>query len=64
VFGATHAADAVAAQAQTDLTTAYNDAAGRTPAALPADLGGLTLTPGVYNLTWLTFVGRCWGVGR
>jgi hypothetical protein len=50
VFGATHSADAVAAQAQTDLTTAYNDAAGRTPAtALPADLGGLTLTSGVYN---------------
>ncbi|WP_345353903.1 ice-binding family protein [Actinoallomurus liliacearum] len=50
VFGAVHQADAVASQAQTDLTTAYNDAAGRTPAAaLPGDIGGLTLTPGVYK---------------
>ncbi|GAB2825826.1 hypothetical protein GCM10027176_32770 [Actinoallomurus bryophytorum] len=50
VFGTIHAADAVAAQAQVDLTAAYNDAAGRTPAtALPGDIGGLTLTPGVYN---------------
>jgi Ice-binding-like len=48
--GATHAADAAAAQAQSDLTTAYNDAAGRTPALTVAgDLGGLTLTPGVYT---------------
>ena len=48
--GTIHAADAVAAQAQLDLTTAYNDAAGRTPAdAVPPDLGGLTLAPGVYN---------------
>ena len=45
-----HAADAVALQAQSDLTTAYNDAAGRTPPALvSADLGGLTLTAGVYR---------------
>jgi hypothetical protein len=50
VNGATHAADAAAAQAQTDLTTAYNDAAGRTPVVTESgDLGGLTLTPGVYN---------------
>jgi hypothetical protein len=48
--GTIHAGDAVAAQAQTDLTTAYNYVA-----ALPCkfnltgqDLGGLTLTPGVY----------------
>ena len=48
--GTIHAADAVAAQAQADLTTAYNDAAGRTPRdAVPPDLGGLTLLPGVYN---------------
>ena len=33
-----------------DLTLAYDDAAARTPAvAAPADLGGLTLTPGVYS---------------
>ncbi len=50
VNGATHAADAVALQAQSDLTTAYNDAAGRTPAlTVPGDLGGLILTPGVYK---------------
>jgi hypothetical protein len=48
--GTIHAADAVAAQAQNDLTTAYNDAAGRTGAATVAgDLGGQTLTAGVYN---------------
>jgi len=50
VDGTVHAADAAAAQAQADLTTAYNDAAGRTPTALVAgDLGGMTLTPGVYR---------------
>ncbi len=50
VNGTIHAADAVALQAQSDLTTAYNDAAGRTPPALlSADLGGLTLTGGVYK---------------
>ena len=50
VNGTIHAADAVALQAQSDLTTAYNDAAGRTPPALlSADLGGLTLTAGVYR---------------
>ncbi|MEA2496806.1 MAG: hypothetical protein QOJ29_4717 [Thermoleophilaceae bacterium] len=50
VNGTIHAADAVAGQAQTDLTTAYDDAAGRTPpTAVSADLGGQTLAPGVYN---------------
>ncbi|TMK39094.1 MAG: DUF3494 domain-containing protein [Actinobacteria bacterium] len=50
VNGTIHAADAVAAQAQTDTTTAYNDAAGRTPAvSVSGDLGGSTLTPGVYK---------------
>lgn len=51
--GTIHAADSVAAQAQTDLTSAYNAAAG-----LPCgtdltgqNLGGLTLTPGVYCFT-------------
>ena len=48
--GTIHASDAVALQAQTALTAAYNTTAG-----LPCvqdltgqDLGGLTLTPGVY----------------
>lgn len=45
-----HAADAVALQAQTDLTTAYNAAAGLPPTQnlTGQDLGGLTLLPGVY----------------
>jgi len=50
VNGTIHAADAEAGQAQSDLTTAYNDAAGRTPAlSVSGDLGGLMLTPGVYK---------------
>lgn len=50
VNGTLHSADAVAGKAQDDLTIAYNDAAGRTPPALvPADLGGETLTAGVYR---------------
>jgi len=46
----THAGDAVAIQAQTDLTTAYNAAAGLpvTQDLTGQDLGGLTLQPGVY----------------
>ncbi|KAJ5976498.1 hypothetical protein N7481_010205 [Penicillium waksmanii] len=48
--GVIHIADASAAQAQLDLVTAYNDAAGRPSATLePTDLGGLTLTSGVYQ---------------
>jgi Ice-binding-like/PEP-CTERM motif len=51
VGGTIHAGDASAAQAQSDLTTAYNAAAGLTPTAnlTGQDLGGLTLTPGVYS---------------
>jgi hypothetical protein len=50
VYGLKHAADAAAVQAQADLTTAYNYAAGRTPTAtVPTDLGGTTRVPGVYN---------------
>jgi hypothetical protein len=48
--GSIHTADAVAGQAQVDLTTAYNDAAGRAPdSANPPDLTGETLTGGVYR---------------
>ena len=48
--GTQHKADAVALQAQTDLTTGYTDAAGRTPATtVSSDLGGQTLAPGVYK---------------
>ena len=50
VNGTIHAGDPAAAAAQADLTTAYNDAAGRTPPiALPADAGGMTLAPGVHK---------------
>jgi Ice-binding-like/Putative Ig domain len=50
VGGAIHSNDAVAVQAQNDLTTAYNNIAA-TPCTVDLtgqDLGGLTLTPGVY----------------
>jgi hypothetical protein len=55
VNGATHNNDAVAAQAQLDLTNAYNVAAENP--VLPAndltgiDLGGLKLAPGAYRYT-------------
>jgi hypothetical protein len=52
VGGATHAGDASAAQAQSDLVIAYDDAAGRAPtASVAGDLVGQTLTAGVYNST-------------
>lgn len=54
VNGTIHAGDAVAQTAQGDLTTAYNDAAGRTLAPVDvsnADLGGRTLAPGLYKST-------------
>jgi hypothetical protein len=45
-----HLTDPIAAQAQLDLTAAYNYAAGVQGAAvLPGDLSGLTFTPGVYK---------------
>ncbi len=48
--GAIHAGDAVAQQAQNDVTITYNVLAGRPCNAdlTGLDLGGLTLTPGVY----------------
>jgi hypothetical protein len=55
VNGAVHNNDGVAAQAQADLTTAYNVAAGQ--AISPGNeltgqnLGGLTLTPGAYGFS-------------
>src|ERR1700689_4599179 len=49
--GTIHRADGVAQNAESDLTTAYNDAAGRRPTAkVPAFIGaGQTLAPGVYK---------------
>jgi len=50
LHGATHVADAVALAAQTDLGTAYDNVAGQTPAtAIPSELGGTTLVPGIYS---------------
>ena len=50
VTGATHVADPQALQAKADLTTAYGDAAGRIPfTAIPVELTGQTLKPGVYS---------------
>ena len=44
--------DPVVAQAKLDLVTAYDDAAGRTPAVtVPTELGGSTLNEGVYRST-------------
>jgi hypothetical protein len=44
----------LATQAKLDLTTAYNDAAGRTSTdivTLSGNIGGLTLSPGLYKST-------------
>ena len=51
--GTLHVTDPTAAQAQLDLTAAYNDAAGRTlgAIALAGNLGGMTLAPGLYKST-------------
>jgi hypothetical protein len=53
VVGAQHAGDPTAAQGVADLTTAYNDAAGRTlcPVSVAGNLGGQTLAPGLYSST-------------
>jgi len=50
LIGTNHIGDAVTQAAKTDLTAAYNDAAGRLPAiAVSGDLGGMILVPGVYK---------------
>ncbi|MEX2485224.1 MAG: ice-binding family protein [Brumimicrobium sp.] len=46
--------DPISTQAKLDLTKAYNDAAGRTSKdmiSLSGNIGGLTLTPGLYKST-------------
>lgn len=52
VTGTLHLGDSTAARAQGDLTTAFNDAAGRTIDSIlvsDGELGGKTLTPGLYK---------------
>jgi hypothetical protein len=52
--GDQHVNDGISTQAKLDLTAAYNDAAGRTSTdivTLSGNIGGLTLTPGLYKST-------------
>jgi hypothetical protein len=54
LVGTQHVNDPIANQAKLDLTAAYNDAAGRTCTdivTLSGNIGGLTLTPGLYKST-------------
>jgi hypothetical protein len=53
VVGTQHITDLTAAAGAFDLTTAYNDAAGRTlcPVSVSGNLGGQTLAPGLYKST-------------
>jgi hypothetical protein len=54
LVGTLHINDVIATQAKLDLTAAYNDAAGRTSTdivTLSGNIGGLTLTPGLYKST-------------
>jgi hypothetical protein len=53
IVGVEHADDPTAAQGVADLTTAYNDAAGRTLCAVTVsgNIGGQTLAPGLYKST-------------
>ncbi len=58
--GTNHAGDNVTQQAKLDLTTAYNDAAGRTPVTTVTGdtLGGLTPAPGIYHGGALSLTGN------
>jgi hypothetical protein len=52
--GVKHINDSIATKGKSDLTAAYNEAAGRTSTdivILSGNLGGLTLTPGLYKST-------------
>jgi uncharacterized protein (TIGR03382 family) len=56
--GTIHAGDAVAAQAQADITVGYNQLASLAPTQVltGTDLGGLTLFPGVYFFSSSAFL--------
>jgi hypothetical protein len=51
VNGTTHAGDATAIQTKLDVTTAFDEARALSSGAitLPENLGGMTITPGLYN---------------
>lgn len=51
INGSLNVGNTIAAQAQLDLTIAFNDAAGRVsaPVGVAGNLGGLTLAPGLYK---------------
>src|SRR4051812_17630499 len=52
VNGTVYSGGPIAAQAEADLTTAFNDAAGRqAPVLVAGNIGGQTLTAGLYKST-------------
>jgi len=53
IHGHVYVDDSIARQAKLDLTTAYNDAMGRTlnPIKVAGNIGGQTLYPGLYKST-------------
>src|SRR5579871_1013113 len=53
VSGTVYPGGSIASQAEADLTTAFNDAAGRSlaPVTLAGNIGGQTLAPGLYKST-------------
>ena len=55
VYGTIHLNDAAASLAQTDLTAAYNDAAGRPAVTIATELGGTSPAAGVYDSAAGTF---------
>jgi type VI secretion system secreted protein VgrG len=58
ILGTDHAGDAVTQQAKTNLVTAYGQAAGALPpTSVATELGGRTLTPGIYNGATLGITG-------
>jgi hypothetical protein len=58
IIGTDHAGGPVTQQAKTDLTAAYDEAAGATPpTSVATELGETTLTPGVYNGATLAITG-------